>query len=170
MRPSFNPGSYSRLRNCNDRERDCAVGWTLFRPGILTRASVSAILLVVVMMLVPAEASAAAEFKDPPDQVTVEGLVTQPDQYDGRRVIVTGRIRQIESHRGRRGGEFLMLILEGEARDSSGESPWVGVFSFTLPDVGVGERALIQGVYHREAMEAGRMLTNFIDAEAILRD
>ena len=116
---------------------------------------------------VPSNGSA----KELPKQVTVEELSAEPERYDGERVFVIGRVQKIEGLRGRRGGLFVMILLEGAAEDDSGRRYSVGVFSLPPPPrVRLGDRAIIQGVYHQSARKAGRPLEHFIDAEAILRD
>ena len=102
-------------------------------------------------------------------QVTVNDLAAEPEQYDGHRVVVTGRVRSLEMQMGRRGSEYFVLVLEEDSPASSGATQPVQDYSPTVPKVQRGDHALVQGVYHREGKEAGRPFEHFVEAEAILR-
>ena len=108
--------------------------------------------------------------KELPMLVTVSDLDAQPGQYDGHRVVVTGRVRSMEVQIGRRGSEFMMLVLEEDSPTSAGKVKPVQVYSPTVPKVRQGDHALVQGVYHKEGKQAGRFFEHFVDAEAILRN
>lgn len=108
--------------------------------------------------------------KELPMLVTFKDLLTEPDQYDGHRVVVIGRVRSIEVQEGRRGGIYMLLVLEEELSESSESVSSVKVVSLTVPPVREGHRALVQGVYHREGKAGGRPYEYFIEADAILKD
>jgi hypothetical protein len=112
---------------------------------------------------------AKAPPKELPMLVSVTELTADPDQYDGHRIVVTGYVRSMEIQRGRRGSEYIMLVLEEKASNTS-SAPSVSVVSLTLPPVREGGHALVQGVYHREGRQAGRTFEHFIDAEMVLRE
>jgi hypothetical protein len=116
--------------------------------------------------------SASGPAKELPLLVTVSDLAKEPHEYDGHRVVVTGRVQSMEIQRGRRGSEFLMLVLEEDAPSapSSGTIQPVQVYSPTIPKVHQGERALVQGVFHIEGMQAGRSFEHFVDAEVVLQN
>lgn len=111
---------------------------------------------------------AHARPKELPMLVTIQDLMSDPGQYDGHRIVVTGRVRSIEYERGRRGSRFIKIVLE-ESRPSANEI-YVNVVSFTLPPVRQGHHALVQGVYHLEGRQAGRPFEHFVDAQVILRE
>jgi hypothetical protein len=115
------------------------------------------------------EANAKKPSKELPMLVTVGDLIGDPGQYDGHRVVVNGHVRSIEMQRGRRGSEYIFLVLE-EVNAPDPKGPAVSVISLTLPPVRQGNKALVQGVYHREGNQAGKPFENFIDAEVILRE
>jgi len=123
--------------------------------------------MFLVVLFGAEEASFSKTERELPLSATVEQLSAQPELYDGHRVVVTGRIKSIELQRGRRGSEFLMLVVED---DSAVVSKTVQVFSPFMPVVTPGERVLIQGVYHLEGRQAGLTFEHFIDAEIITRD
>ncbi len=102
--------------------------------------------------------------------VAIGDLSVGSDRFDGHRVVVRGRVRSIELRNGRRGSEFVMLVVEEQTPDASGRLLSVQVFTFTPPLVGTGETVLVQGTYHREGRQAGLPFEHFIEAEAILRD
>lgn len=116
--------------------------------------------------LLPAEPPA----KELPMLVTLNDLKQAPGQYDGHRIVVTGRVQSIEVQQGRRGSEYVMLVLEDESPNPSNSSPIIRVVSLTLPAVRQGHYALVQGTYHMEGKQAGRPFENFIDAEVILKE
>jgi hypothetical protein len=102
-------------------------------------------------------------------RVSVGDLVREPQRYDKQRVLVSGVVRSIEFQRGRRGSEYIMLML-AEIHSTSQESgPAVTVVSLDIPRVKVGEQVLVRGVYYVEGKQAGRAYERFIDAEEIRR-
>lgn len=108
--------------------------------------------------------------KELPMLVTLNDLKTEPNQYDGHRIVVTGRVQSIELQQGRRGSEYVMLVLEEESANPSSTRPTIKVVSLTLPTVKQGHFALVQGTYHVEGKQAGRPFEHFIDAEVILKE
>src|SRR3990172_5673547 len=92
--------------------------------------------------------------KDLPVLVTIKELLTEPNQYDGHRVVVAGRIRSIELQAGRRGSEYIMLVLEEDAPNATEPKLSLEVISLTIPKVRQGNHALVQGIYHREGKQA----------------
>jgi hypothetical protein len=108
--------------------------------------------------------------KELPMLVTLNDLKMEPNQYDGHRIVVTGRVQSIELQQGRRGSEYVMLVLEEESANPSSTRPTIKVVSLTLPTVKQGHFALVQGTYHVEGKQAGRPFEHFIDAEVILKE
>jgi hypothetical protein len=106
--------------------------------------------------------------REVPANVAIHDLLESPDQYDGRRVVVTGFISSIAFEQGRRGSEYAVIMLEEAVTDAPPTAYAVTVISLTMPKVGQCQPALVQGVYHREGKQAGRPYEFFIDAEAIL--
>jgi hypothetical protein len=130
----------------------------------------ASLVLIAFLSLFPSwNLVAKAPPKELPMLVSVGDLTADPDQYDGHRVVVTGSVRSLEIQRGRRGSEYIMLILE-ENTASASSGPSVSVVTLTLPPVRQGHHALVQGVYHREGKQAGRTFEHFIDAEVILKE
>lgn len=118
----------------------------------------------------PSSLLAQPPVKELPMLVTLNDLKTEPNQYDGHRIVVTGRVQSIEVQQGRRGSEYVMLVLEEETVNPSSTRPTIKVVSLTLPTVKQGHFALVQGTYHVEGRQAGRPFENFIDAEVILKE
>ncbi|MBI3995867.1 MAG: hypothetical protein HY349_07815 [Nitrospirae bacterium] len=130
-----------------------------------------AVLLFLLSSLVSSEnLEAKGPQKELPMLVTVNDLAEQPGEYDGHRVVVTGRIQSMEIQRGRRGSEYLILVLEDDSAESSVNVKPVKIFSPTLPKLQEGDPALVQGVYHKEGRQGGRPWEHFVDAEVILRN
>jgi hypothetical protein len=126
--------------------------------------------IVLLFLLQRPGLTAQAAPKELPVLVAIKDLLTESNPYDGHRVVVAGRIRSMELQTGRRGGEFIMLILEEDAPDAAGPDLFIEVVSLTIPKVRQGDRALVQGVYHREGKQAGRPFERFIDADTIIRE
>jgi hypothetical protein len=131
-------------------------------------AFLSLLVLLIASNMMPATGPA----KELPLLVTVRDLANEPGEYDGHRVVVTGRVQSMEIQTGRRGSEFLMLVLEEDAPSSPSSNAVqpVQVFSPTIPKVQRGDRALVQGVFHIEGRQAGRSFEHFVDAEVILQN
>ena len=108
--------------------------------------------------------------KELPLLVAVHDLVNDAAQYDGRRVVVTGLVRSIELQRGRRGSEYILLVLEDDASKPPDGPPTIKVISATFPKIAKGQTALVQGIYHREGRQGGRPYEFFIDAEMVLHE
>lgn len=108
--------------------------------------------------------------KELPMLVTLNDLKAEPGQYDGHRIVVTGRVQSIEVQQGRRGSEFVMLVLEEESPNPSSTGSTIKVVSLTLPTIQRGHHALVQGTYHVQGKQGGRPFEHFIDAEVILKD
>lgn len=128
------------------------------------------LLSLLTLLLFSGNLAAKGPPKELPMLVTVSDLAAEPGQYDGHRVVVTGRVRSIEMQTGRRGSEYLLLILEEDSASASGTVQPVQVYSPTIPKVQEGDLALVQGVYHKEGKQAGRLFDHFVDAEVILRN
>jgi len=136
----------------------------------LYRRGLSGFFLLIFLLTLGNDLPAQGPAKELPVLVTVGDLAEKPGQYDGHRVVVTGRVRSMEMQLGRRGSEYLMIILEEDSPASSGKVKPVQVYIPTIPKVREGDRALVQGVYHIEGMQAGRSFEHFVDAEVVLRN
>lgn len=108
--------------------------------------------------------------KELPTWVTLKDLSAEPDRYDGRRVVVTGRVRSIEIQVGRRGSQYAVLVLEEEGPEAFDLKSTVFVVTLLPPTVRQGHRALVQGVYHLEGRQVGQLFEHFIDTEVIVRE
>lgn len=125
-------------------------------------------IFLVVFLSAPAILQSAP--KELPMLVTLKDLSTEPGQYDGHRVVVTGRVRSIEVKTGRRGSQYAVLVLEEETSKEADPRSTVFVITLVTPPVRKGHQALIQGVYHLEGRQAGQLFSHFIDAEVIMRE
>ena len=128
------------------------------------------ILVMVFLILSQGSSIAKGPHKDPPITVTIEGLSTASEQYDGQRVIVTGRVRSMEVQTGRRGSSYVMMVLEEVGTQPGKTISTVNVIILNIPKVQTGGDALVQGIYHREGKQAGKTFEHFIDAEVVLKE
>ena len=72
------------------------------RFGLFSQTSLTVLLSLLVLLLFRSNQPAYGISKELPMQVTVSDLASQPKQYDGHRVVVTGRVRSMEVQLGRR--------------------------------------------------------------------
>ena len=127
-------------------------------------------LVVWLLILFQGDLMAKGPHKDPPVTVTIETLSAATEQYDGQRVIVTGRVQSMEIQEGRRGGSYVMMVLEGANPQPGKPVSTVSVIILNIPKVHTGNDALVQGIYHREGRQAGKTFEHFIDAEVVLKE
>lgn len=105
-----------------------------------------------------------------PVRVSIEALLSNGAQYDGHRVVVSGRIASLLFQQGRMGSPYLRIMLSD---NSSGEkiTPQVlEVISLEFPKARAGDKVLVQGSYYISGRKLGRLFTRFIDAEHIVLD
>ena len=126
--------------------------------------------MIIFLLSFRGDLIAKSPLKDPPTTVTIQALLTAPEQYDGRRVIVTGRVQSMEVQTGRRGSSYVMMVLEEIGSPSGKAIPTVTVIILDIPKVNTGSDVLVQGIYHREGRQAGKTFEHFIDAEAVLKE
>lgn len=105
-----------------------------------------------------------------PVMVSVRDLVSDPDRFDGHRVVVSGRVRDISLQKGRRGGNYIVLRLESLKSNPRKSRPVVKVFSLIPAPVLRGNEALVQGIYYIKGRAGGLPFENFIQADAIMKD
>lgn len=108
----------------------------------------------------------AATWPGSPVALNVHELVSNSDHYDGQRVLVSGIVRSVEFQQGRRGSEYIVLILEDSGATPHGREA-VTVVTFVAPRLTKCAHAWVQGVYHREGKQGGRPYERFIEAEVI---
>jgi hypothetical protein len=141
-----------------------------FVPKIIFQCMIQGILVAGLLMAFQNSLIAKGPPKDPPLTVTIKALSDASEQYDGRRVIVTGRVRSMEIQEGRRGSSYVMMVLEAVDAQPGRSVPTVNVIILNIPKVGMGNDALVQGTYHREGKQAGKTFEHFIDAEVVLKE
>lgn len=107
--------------------------------------------------------------KELPETVTAAQLRAEAERFDDRRVVVIGRIQSIESGRGRRGSEYLVVVVADPVVEREPNPETVRVFTYARPPAAAGGTVLVQGTYHRQGRVAGLAFEHFIEAEAILR-
>jgi len=150
--------------------RECLEPHDRERRRAFSRAGLTFFLSLLVLLVFRGHPPTYGFPKELPMQATVSDLASDPKQYDGHRVVVTGRVRSMQMQVGRRGSEYLMIVLEEDSPTSSEKVKPVQVYISTIPKVREGDRALVQGVYHIEGNQAGRNFEHFVDAEVILKN
>lgn len=122
---------------------------------LATIITFTGILLVVVAVWV-----AGLFAKDLPVLVPLENM---GPQYDSQRVSVFGWVRSIEVKEGRRGSNYVEIVLgEGDAT--------VNVYSLTPVYNILDAYVVVQGTYREQGRIAGFLADHFIAAEVIVRD
>jgi hypothetical protein len=104
---------------------------------------------------------------DEPLRASISDLGREPQRYDKRMVIISGVVRSIEFQRGRRGSEYLLLLLEEIHAEPRQQPPTVNVVTHDLTRVKVGQQILVRGIYHITGNQGGRTYEGFIDVEEI---
>ncbi len=130
---------------------------------------IRSILVILFLLSFRGDLTAKGPLKTPPVTVAVGTLSAASEQYDGQRVIVTGRVRSMEVQTGRRGSSYVMMVLEEIGAQPGKANPTVTVIISDIPKVNTGSDVLVQGTYHREGRQAGKTFEHFIDAEAVLK-
>lgn len=144
-----------------------------FKDGLLSGSSVwqcVACFVFLWALLSVSSLFAKAPPRTLPVRVSIEALLRNEAQYDGRRVVVSGRITSLLFQQGRMGSPYLKIVLSD---NSSGENivPQVlEVISLEFPKARAGDKVLVQGSYHISGRKLGRLFTRFIDAEHIVLD
>jgi hypothetical protein len=103
----------------------------------------------------------------PPLRVSIGDLAKEPQRYNKQMVLVSGMVRSVEFQRGRRGSEYLLLILEEIHGVSPGPHHSVNVVTQSVLRLNIGEQLLVRGIYYLEGNEGGRSYERFIAAEEI---
>ncbi|MEW6325289.1 MAG: hypothetical protein AB1515_07860 [Nitrospirota bacterium] len=131
------------------------------------QAGLAAFLALIALWALAGETAANPEAAPKPLRLAIHDLLSEPERYDGRRVLVTGFVRSVEFQRGRRGSEYLLFVLDESPASPKTGLPTLTVVSLNALNVRVGSRVVVEGVYHREGKQAGRPYEFFIDAEEI---
>ncbi|MBI3605307.1 MAG: hypothetical protein HY202_04690 [Nitrospirae bacterium] len=118
------------------------------------------VVLLVDIGLLAAE-SIAKESLNP---VSVKTIRLTPDAYDGKTLKVSGQVRSVTPGRGKRGSEFLIVVIEGPPSKTDETSPELTVFSYFAPPLKVGTPVIVLGVYHKSGRWAGSDHDHFIEA------
>lgn len=105
-----------------------------------------------------------------PVMVSVQDLLSDPERFDGHRVVVSGKVRDISILKGRRGGNYLFIRLESRKTSTGKSRPVIKVFSLLPAPVSSGNEVLVQGKYYIKGKSGGLPFENFIQAEAIMRE
>ncbi|MHB8481385.1 MAG: hypothetical protein ACYDBV_01415 [Nitrospiria bacterium] len=127
--------------------------------------------LVLTLLCLPALAgSVPAELKTKEPGISplsIEVIRHSPELYDGKNIKVAGQVRSLAPARGRRGSEFIVLVLESSKSPPDDSSQILTVFSYLSPPLKKGNRVIVTGVYHKEGYWAGSTHEHFIEASQI---
>ncbi|MBI1823341.1 MAG: hypothetical protein HY200_01785 [Nitrospirae bacterium] len=104
---------------------------------------------------------------DTVNPVPVNKIRLSPDDYDGKRVKVSGQVRSITSDRGRRGSEFLTIVIEGTKTNLEETSETLKVFIYFAPPIKKGSSVIVFGTYHKSGHWGGTEQQHFIEASKI---
>ncbi|MFQ5587500.1 MAG: hypothetical protein ACE5F7_01555 [Nitrospiria bacterium] len=108
--------------------------------------------------------------KELPVSVSIQSLVEDEAQYNGHRIVVSGRILSIFLQRGRLGSPYLEIHLTEDRPQNRLKGPTVEVISLGVQKIWPGDKVLVQGSYRISGKKAGLFFEHFIDAEIIVPD
>jgi len=100
---------------------------------------------------------AGEQFSVGPDVISVTTLLSLPDKYEGKPVVVRGNVVANKRSTFLNGRRY-HTILVGDARET------VTVFSWTRPNVKVGDSVRVEGMFHvwrynfHHMIESGRIV------------
>ena len=100
---------------------------------------------------------------------TVNEIVTSPDQFDGIKVEVIGRIVSIERRASRNGNFYLEVTISEFNSNPRQTENQIKVYAFMWPRLTKGDAIVIEGKYHVDYWFGGWPSENFIDAEVVKR-
>jgi hypothetical protein len=135
----------------------------LFKAQLVKSLKVFLVVLLVGIGLLAAEGRA----KESLNPVSVKNIRLTPDAYDGKTLKVSGQVRSVTPGRGKRGSEFLIVVIEGPPSKTDETSPELTVFSYFAPPLKVGTPVIVLGVYHKSGRWAGSDHDHFIEASKI---
>lgn len=131
---------------------------------------VSAVFLLGSFLTEGGPAQAVRTDRDLPVMVSLRDLLSDPDRFDGHRVVVSGRVASIKLQKGRRGGTYIVLRLEALKSNPRKSRPAIKVFTLFPPPVMRGHEAVVQGKYVHKGRAGGISFENFIRADAIMKE
>jgi hypothetical protein len=100
--------------------------------------------------------------------VPVKKIRLSPDEFDGKEVRVSGQVRSINSERGKRGSEYLAIVIE-ETQGAPNEDPeTIKVFIYYAPRIKKGSSIIVSGTYHKWGHWGGSEQEHFIEAKKII--
>ncbi len=105
-----------------------------------------------------------------PLSVSIREVVENEDRYDGRRIVVSGRIQSIFLKRGRLGMPYLEIHLIEDGAGTISDKPSLEVISLQVQKIRPGDKVIVQGSYRVSGKKAGHFLEHFLDAEIVLID
>jgi hypothetical protein len=103
---------------------------------------------------------------------TVNPLLIQkirhsPDDFDGKSIKVSGQVRSISSERGKRGSEYLVIVIEGAQSAPEETAETLKVFIYFSPKIKTGSAIIVSGIYHKWGHWGGSEQEHFIEASKI---
>ncbi|MFI5305469.1 MAG: hypothetical protein ACHQYP_11840 [Nitrospiria bacterium] len=99
--------------------------------------------------------------------ITVKLLLLSPDEYDGKTVRVSGRVQTISAERGKRGSEYLKIVIEDSQQNQEQTTETLNVFIYSSPRIKKGSSIIVSGIYHKSGHWGGSEQEHFIEASLI---
>lgn len=104
-----------------------------------------------------------------PVLLSIEALLSDESQYDGHRVVVSGRIESLRFQQGRMGSPYLKIVLSN-LPDEKVAPQTLEVITLDFPKARAGDQVLVQGNYYISSQKVGQHFERFIDADLIVLD
>jgi hypothetical protein len=88
-------------------------------------------------------------------------ILARPDAFDGREVVLEGKVSALDPRTSRRGNDYCIFRL----LDEKGAS--IKVFSWGKPAIAPGDRVAVRGRFQRERRVSRYTFTNEVEASRI---
>ncbi len=107
--------------------------------------------------------------KKVPVRVSLNDVLTQPNEFDGINIHITGQIISIEQRTSRHGHFYWMFTLSNVNASPENPGATIRIFAFISPRVRTGDTIEVEGTYRMDYWFGGWPFENFINAEVIKR-
>ena len=98
-------------------------------------------------------------------EVSIEKILSAKESYDGKEVIVSGKVSHLESKTSKAGNDYTTFTLSGSAGKGS-----LNVYSRGHTEVKQGQTVKVTGIYRKEKRVGKWIVRNEIEAAGIRKE
>jgi hypothetical protein len=95
------------------------------------------------------------------EKLSVQGILSNPDKYDGQEVSLQGKATKIKVKTSKKGNEYTTFTLTSE----SGKG--LNIFTFGHPAITEGQKVTVTGIYQKVKKVGRYTFYNEVEAKAI---